>query len=145
MMDKVRFLWTKPYNSMRIDDIIRKLYPESPKDDFNGKYSDLEVVDPASREPADIPESDTIILEDFLNQGAVKSEEKNFEEHLKKAYTKPCVATCAESAVSNGPDALDGLLVKLRKDISEYEKKIRETKDKIAAVLTVKQLMATEW
>lgn len=50
MIEKVRFLWTKPYDSMSVPDILKMLYPEDKK-----------------KEETKV-ESDDVSLEDFLQE-----------------------------------------------------------------------------
>lgn len=140
MIEKVRFLWTKPYNSMRIEDILKELFPdEGPAHDFNGKYANYQVVEVPEKTIDDIledvsmpEESGEITLEDFLKKnGAPVSNTKICEK----------ADICEKPADAGDSGRLDALLEKLRKNITEYERKIQETKEQIAAVLTVQKLM----
>jgi len=130
MLEKVRFLWKKPWSSMTLSDILKKMYPEEgPEHDFNGKYADVkmqEVSTVAEQKAA----GNTISLEDFLN-GETISETKPAPEKQK----------AVQPAQGNYPDNLDILMEKLRGQIAEYEQKIQETQDKIQAILTVQNLM----
>lgn len=73
MLEKFRFLYTVPYSSMKIPDILKELYPEKtadvkvteekpkkvdktsgPDKDFHGKYAGIKMVDVASMHPTSI-------------------------------------------------------------------------------------------
>lgn len=68
MLEKVRFLWTHPYDQMRVPDILKMMYPEPEKKE------EAPVMSPVKKE-----ETEDISLEDYLNEFP---EEEPVEEKL---------------------------------------------------------------
>jgi hypothetical protein len=154
MLEKVRFLWTRPWNTMHVSDILKKLYPgEGPEHDFDGKYAGIPVVG----EKEAVLMNEDISLEDFLKENTVKFTGEKHAEPVLKAVTgrdasviysagEACstgeVCPTGEAAACGGDSVkLEDILEKLRKNIADYEQKIREAKNQIEAVLTVQKLM----
>lgn len=86
-----------------------------------------------------------ISLEDFLNQNPVTAKEtpdipkKIF--HTTGPVSGKSAGKPSDISAGGGSGDLDALLERLRKNIAEYEQKIQQTKEQIAAVLTVQNLM----
>ena len=234
MLEKFQWVWTSPWNSMRIPDILTAKYsekkteskaadipkketpkpiaakpkpspalkdpPSDPKTDFGGKYANYPVVNVQEST------SDCVALEDFLKEltghSGISSKEPIGKPGIssKEQISKPIVdskepseklkeempveVTDAHMDISSGVHrevvcmrarevntrevgshevntcevgtrevntrevssggesrALEDILQKLRENISEYEQKIQEARDKISAILTVQQMM----
>ena len=130
MIEKVRFLWQKPYNSMKVEDILKKLYPEEgPQHDFGGKYAEYPVVGEPEKKQDD---SDTVSLDAFLNEVTKpsssevpdiqqdisepeKTSQKDSRHETVRIYPDRFEIGGAISAERKDPEQLDELLVKLRK------------------------------
>lgn len=161
MIEKVRFLWRKQYESMTITDILKELYPDE---------SHIVAIDVASMHPTSILSSEPITK--YSAEMNARIEEKKMEDSRTEIAPNSPVITLKpkqnsgidEDSISledflaeNGDISeetsqpqfptpnLDFLLNKLREEKHSYEKKISELDRQIEATLTVKRLLnATE-
>ena len=121
MMDKVRFLMTKPYDRMNISEAMEALYGKIKKEE--------KPVAQVKTAIAKEPEQDDISLEDFLDE---VNEEKT-EVPMKEQST---------AGTGNASD-MDILLKKLTESKNDLQAKIKEIDKQIEAIHTVQKLMAT--
>lgn len=159
MVEKVRFLWRKQYESMTITEILSSLYPEE------SNVVKVESIDVASMHPTSIlsaepisnysvevkkmednthtaiaPNSPIITLKPKATLDA-DEDSISLEDFLAENSEEDSKTTIApkESSTPN----LDFLLDKLRKEKSDLESQICVIDDQINAVLTVKKMLAT--
>ena len=126
MMDKVRFLWTKPYDAMKVPDILKMMYPDV-------KSAPAPIPKPAHRnEPPKKEEDDQMDISDFLKEAA-----DNF---IVAQVSKPEVKTLEKKA---GESNLDGLIAKLEHEKEELRRRIQEIDQQIEAVRTTMKLMSS--
>ena len=121
MMDKVRFLMTKPYDRMNISEAMEALYGKIKKEE--------KPVAQVKTAVAKEPEQDDISLEDFLDE---VNEEKT-EAPMKEQST---------AGTGNASD-MDILLKKLTESKNDLQAKIKEIDKQIEAIRTVQKLMAS--
>ncbi len=150
MVEKFRFLWTNPYDKMRIPDIVKMLYPE-PKVTYTDIAPNSKIVTVKSSEMVNSSDNsedsseDSISLEDFLQE---MSDDVSGEAEVKAGKETKVVSdqrTIQDAAGSSKDPAYSSmaeLKKKLQKDICDYEAKIQEIRKQIEAIDTVQALMA---
>lgn len=164
MLEKFRFLWNKPWDQMRIPDILKKMYPEDSKTDVKQDIPEVNPPEAAFKQwkadsvPEKAIEENEVALEDYLAElrsstnkdpePVVKEPVKDTEEAV---HMEPVDFTgqadlenenpAGQSISGTDPGQLDILLKKLRDNITEYEQKIQQIQEKISAILTVQEMM----
>ena len=136
MLEKVRFLWTKPYDSMRVPDILKMMYPEPPKETPKSTPKPIEVrtkvidIDPPTN-------SDEMSLEDFLDSipEATPTKKLPDEAYLVVSKAEPEV----KSRETSGE--LDKMIERLQMKLSDLEKQKAEILHQLEAIKTVQNLM----
>ena len=146
MIEKVRFLWTRPYDQMTVPEIIEKLYgaeavPKEPeKEETKVTYTAIapnsriisvkpEILEEAQKDVSEVMEDgDSVTLEDLLK-----------EFNAQPVDSKPSVSPSDNSDLNH----LNNLLETLRKNIADYRQKIQVAENQISAILTVQKLMQT--
>lgn len=149
MLEKVRFLWRKPYDSMRVPDILAALYPNAGKE-AEQKSEPVQPVPEPKPEPQKYKsgvtlmheqqlsgkdtDGDEISLEDFLNEIDDTEEACEMSEAPKKEE---------KTMAKNGGDIseTDALMEKLKAEKKNCEARIAEIEHQMEAVKTVQDLM----
>lgn len=155
MIEKVRFLWRKPYDQMQVKDILKELYPtitvapeaeEKPyKSGVTLKHevreeaptkmapnSKIVTIKPDIREDSD---SDSISLEDFLAETEMK-ESPMIREDVPEEETR------VESKISSPAYSdMDSMLEQLKKAKADYSGKIQQIDKQIEAIHIVQLMM----
>ena len=155
MVEKVRFLWRKPYDRMKVEDILKELYPgvDIPKEEEKTYKSGVTLkhevkelaptnIAPNSKvysvKPAE--DEDSISLEEFLAETGDDTpdiqEKKEVEPdvHLLKEAQEP-------SPVINESSKMADMLVKLENELKYHSEKIEEIRKQIEAIHTVQKLI----
>ena len=158
MMEKVRILWNKPYDRMRVPDVLKMMYPDSvPKEEPKPVIS----VDTASMHPSSIvaekplarysvkpfmPEKkeekamskdDEVSLEEFLSENDISEE----EEELKAPLDPVKQSSPKAKAPSSEASKMQDMLVKLENEKKHHLQKIQELDKQIEAIHTVQKLI----
>jgi len=157
MIQKVQFLWKKPYDSMKIPDILKELYPEKDTSEviympetggiISAKKGELSKAQAEIAEQAAVQGNaaeEEITLQDFLD-GIVpekKPAEKPKAEELKPEKISPALQ---EAGDRNGYLSYsDKLLKKLEDERLKCEKRIQTLDSQIAALKTVREMALSE-
>ena len=145
MLEKVRFLWRKPYDSMTVPNILKELYPPEKSEEEPYKsgvtlaheVKELPATEIApnskvySVTPKDNYDGDSISIADFLAESGNEEPAEDVISETPKPQQIPETAN---------PD-MNTLLAKLKSDRASYENKIKEIDTQIEAILTVQRLM----
>lgn len=147
MLEKVRFLWRKPYDSMTVPNILKELYPDQePKPEEEPYKSGVTLAHEVKELPAteiapnskvysvtpkDNYDGDSISIADFLAESGNEEPTEDVISETPKPQQIP------ETANTD----MDTLLTKLKSDKASYENKIKEIDKQIEAILTVQKLM----
>lgn len=163
MVEKVRFLWRKQYESMTITDILKSLYPEESCIDVDvasihptsilssepfGKYSDetkarIEEKKMNETRTEIAPNSPVITLKPKPNSES-DEDSISLEDFLAETSVEHEDIPEEKPKPFQTPN-LDYLLNKLQSEKQSYVDKIAEIDEQIDAILTVKKLLnATE-
>lgn len=146
MLEKVRFLWRKPYDRMTVPDILKELYPKEPEEKpyksgvtlaHEVKELPATEIAPKSKVYSVTPDvdsdGDSISIADFLAEAeATDGESSDIVAEKTEERSLPKMTN---------PD-MDALLTKLKNDKKSYESKIQEIDKQIEAILTVQKLMS---
>ena len=155
MLEKVRFLWTKPYDRMKIPDILKKLYPDSQSNEQaeekpykSGVALKHEVkelaptnIAPNSKVFSVKPDNDDISLEEFLAETEDACDEAN---DVKEAVDNLQTYSSSQKEVVSIPDEssrMTDVLVKLENELKYHSEKIEEIRKQIEAIHTVQKLI----
>lgn len=153
MLEKVRFLWTKPYDRMRIPDILKLLYPdnepgkvqeEKPYKSGVTLKHEVKELTPTNIAPNSKvfsikpdPEDDNISLEDFLEETETEKsipDDIHEDAHLLKEAEKQVPAISESSRIADALKKLEG-------ELDFHSKKMDEIRKQIDAIHTVQRLI----
>ena len=165
MVEKVRFLWRKPYDQMKVEDIFKELYPgvkipktqiysssdaKPPKNEEKPYKSGVtlkhEVREEAPTEMA--PNSKIVTIKPDIREDS-DGDSISVEDFLAETETESKTVVKEESAPQESMQSsagsaysdMDALLEKLQKDKADYSAKIEQINKQIEAIHTVQQLM----
>lgn len=133
MLDKFRFLWSKPYDRMTVSEILDTFYSDKKEESGENKMEKAVSAKPEK--------DDAISLEDFL--------EENAEAEKPAPERKPAdlfLFEAPKESKTASPDSgemlrMNDILTKLEKDRKEVEQKLSEINKQIDAIHTVQKLM----
>ena len=131
MTEKVKFLWQKPYDSMRVPDILKSLYPDAEKKPEADISKEVKAVDTASMHPSSIISVDPISGNKFgTDPQKIKTAREILEEHYgpKIEARKQAEAPKKDIPKSDAPkkemaksETAEGDCISLEEFLSEYE------------------------
>lgn len=141
MTEKVRFLWSKPYDSMRVPEVLRTLY----SNDFeNVVITPKSPTNIAPNSPVftvkhlNASEDDDISLEDFL---AETDSDDLIDADIPATPKAPAPMQTSER--SSKEPSMNDILKKLQKEREECSRRISEIDKQIKAIETVQNLMSS--
>lgn len=171
MIEKVRFLWSKPWDSMKVPDILKEMYPDSPGITKESKKVDVTSMHPSSI-VSDKPYKSGVTLKHEVREESptaiapnskiftVKPSEENaaddisLEDFLADVGDIPETEEVKEEKLSqkeapvamqgSGKSDMDILLKKLQEDKKRHEDCIKELNKQIEAIFMVQSLLQTQ-
>lgn len=128
MLEKVRFLWTHPYDQMRVPDILKMMYPE------DEKKEEAPVMDPAPKSVKK-EETEDISLEDYLNEFPEETPAPKEKDPILRQEPKTPLTPTGEV------HQMQTFVNKIREEKDILQKKIQELDEQLKAFYTVGAMM----